>query len=141
MRSPSSRPSLEVDQPERFTAMPAKKKATAKKKVAAKKAAPRKAVKKSAAKKSPKKKAAKPAKESRRLWLTYPSKMIERPLIWELGEKFDLVTNVRQASVSDVIGIVCLELEGDRASVKKGIAWLEKNGVTVDPVECSVIEG
>ena len=36
-----------------------------------------------------------------------------RPLIWQLRQKFQVVTNVRQASVTDEIGIVCLELEGD----------------------------
>src|SRR6187402_791448 len=50
--------------------------------------------------------------QSRRVWLTYPTKLIKRPLIWELGHKFALVTNVRQASVSDEVGILCLEVEG-----------------------------
>lgn len=78
--------------------------------------------------------------EVRRLWLMYPPALIQTPLIWELGNKFDLVTNVRQASVNDELGIVCLELSGKRASVKKAIAWLEKKDITVDPVEINVIE-
>src|SRR5688572_20471717 len=49
-----------------------------------------------------------------RLWLTYPPKLITQPLIWELAQKFKVITNIRQASVSDTIGIVCLELEGER---------------------------
>ena len=42
-----------------------------------------------------------------RLWLMYPPKLITKPLIWELTQKFPVVTNVRQASVTDEIGIVC----------------------------------
>ena len=80
------------------------------------------------------------ANEVRRLWLTYPSSRIKTPLIWELGNKFDLVTNVRQASVNDELGIVCLEISGKRESIKKAIKWLERKDVTVDPVEISVIE-
>ena len=47
-----------------------------------------------------------------RLWLMYPPKFITTPVIWELGRKFPVITNVRQASVTDEIGIVCLELSG-----------------------------
>ena len=75
-----------------------------------------------------------------RLWLTYPPKHITQPVIWELAQKFKVITNIRQASVSDTIGIVCLELEGERSEIKSGIAWLEKQGVRVEPVEINVIE-
>ena len=70
----------------------------------------------------------------------YPPKLIKKPLIWELGHKFKVVTNIRQCSVSDEIGIVCLELEGERAQVKAAINWLEKKGINVEPVEINVIE-
>jgi ABC-type methionine transport system ATPase subunit len=76
----------------------------------------------------------------RRLWLMFPPKLIKEPLIWKLGQKFKVVTNIRQASVTDEIGIVCLELDGRREDVKAAIKWLEKLGVSVEPVEISVIE-
>jgi len=75
-----------------------------------------------------------------RLWLMYPPRLIQEPLIWKLGRKFKVVTNIRQASVTDEIGIVCLELDGKRADVKAAIKWLEKLGVRVEPVEINVIE-
>jgi ABC-type methionine transport system ATPase subunit len=75
-----------------------------------------------------------------RLWLMYPPKLITNPVIWQLAQKFPVVTNVRQASVTDEIGIVCLELEGQRADVKAAIQWLERNGIKVEPVEINVIE-
>ena len=76
-----------------------------------------------------------------RLWLMYPPKLIKEPLIWKLGHKFNVVTNIRQASVTDEIGVVCLELEGTRDDVKAAIDWLEKTGVNVEPVEMSNIAG
>ena len=95
-------------------------------------------------KKQPAKKAATKSaangKQQRRLWLMYPPRLITNPVIWELGHKFPVVTNVRQASVTDEIGIVCLELEGDRAALKAAIVWLEKLGISVEPVEINVIE-
>ena len=75
-----------------------------------------------------------------RLWLMYPPKLITTPVIWELATKFKVVTNVRQASVTDEIGIVCLELAGNRPDIKAAIAWLEKTGINVEPVEINVIE-
>ena len=76
-----------------------------------------------------------------RLWLMYPPKLIKKPFIWEVGHKFKVTTNIRQASVTDEIGIVCLELAGARSEVGRAITWLEKNGVNVEPVEIGVIDG
>jgi ABC-type methionine transport system ATPase subunit len=76
-----------------------------------------------------------------RLWLMYPPKLIKKPFIWEVAKKFKVVTNIRQASVTDEIGIVCLELDGARAEVDAAIKWLVKQGVNVEPVEIGVIAG
>jgi ABC-type methionine transport system ATPase subunit len=86
-------------------------------------------------------KAAKAATETKRLWLTYPKKVIRRPAIYELGHKFKVVTNIRQASVTEEVGIVSLELEGERVEIKKAIKCLERLGIKVEPVEINVIEG
>jgi hypothetical protein len=56
------------------------------------------------------------ADEKSRLWLMYPSRLITRPIVYELGHKFKVVTNVRQASVTPEVGIVSLELDGERAA-------------------------
>jgi len=75
-----------------------------------------------------------------RLWLMYPPRLITEPLIWKLSHKFPVITNIRQASVTDEIGIVSLELDGKREDIKAAIKWLEKLGVSVEPVEFNVIE-
>ena len=75
-----------------------------------------------------------------RLWLMYPPRLIKKPLLWEVSRRFKIITNIRQASVTDEIGIVCLELDGPRAQVKAAIKWLVKQGVSVEPVEISVVE-
>ncbi len=88
-------------------------------------------------------KPAKPAPkrpQQTRLWLMYPPRLIQRPVIWEVGHRFKVTSNVRQASVTDEIGIVCLELDGDRAEIKKAIKWMVKLGINVEPVEINVIE-
>lgn len=79
--------------------------------------------------------------ETTRLWLMYPAKLITRPVIHELGHKFAVTTNIRQASVNEEVGIVSLELNGERGEIKRSIAWLEDLGVKVEPVEINTIEG
>ena len=86
-------------------------------------------------------KTTKAAKETKRLWLTYPKKAIQQPVIYELGRKFKVVTNIRQASVTEEVGIVSLELQGERTEIKKAIKWLESLNIKVEPVEINVIEG
>ena len=94
----------------------------------------------SAKKKSAPTKAPTNGNQSRRLWLMYPPRLITTPVIWELSKKFPVMTNVRQASVTDEIGIVCLEMEGKRADIKAAIKWLEKKNINVEPVEINVLE-
>ncbi len=71
----------------------------------------------------------------------YPARLITRPVVYELGRKFSVVTNVRQASVTEEIGLVSLELDGERDAIKGAIAWLEELGIKVEPVEIQTIEG
>ena len=76
----------------------------------------------------------------RRFWLTYPNARIQSPVIWELGHRFPLVTNIRQASVTEQLGIVCLEVSGPAGAMDKGLRWLKKLGLSVEPVELSAVE-
>jgi ABC-type methionine transport system ATPase subunit len=71
----------------------------------------------------------------------YPARLITRPVVYELGKNFQVITNVRQASVTPEVGIVSLELEGEREEIKRAIEWLEELGVKVEPVEINTIEG
>ena len=79
--------------------------------------------------------------QSTRLWLMFPARLITRPVLWELAKKFPVVTNIRQASVTEEIGLVSLELDGEREDIKQSIAWLEEQGIKVEPVEINTIEG
>lgn len=75
-----------------------------------------------------------------RIYLTYPTRLVREPLIYELGVQFALRTNIRGANVSDTMGLVALELEGTREEIARGVAWLRARGVTVEPIEKNVIE-
>ncbi len=81
------------------------------------------------------------ALESQRFWLTFSGEGTRKPLIYEMSKQFDVIFNIRNASVTPTIGIIALELEGERTVIKKAVAWLEENGVQVEPVEINTIEG
>jgi ABC-type methionine transport system ATPase subunit len=81
------------------------------------------------------------SKQSQRYWLTFQPERAKRPLIWELSKKFDLVFDIRSASVTHKVGIIALELTGDRKVLAAAVKWLRKNRVEVDPIELDVVEG
>jgi molybdopterin synthase sulfur carrier subunit len=76
----------------------------------------------------------------KKLYLTFPQRLIKQPVIYRLGQKFQVVTNIRGASVSDEIGLVSLELEGEKGEIEKAIKYLRKLRIKVEPIEKDVIE-
>jgi ABC-type methionine transport system ATPase subunit len=75
-----------------------------------------------------------------KFYLTYPKKLVKEPLIYWVAKKFDLVFNIRSASVSEEIGIIALELDGAAAEIDRAVTWLREQGVTVEPIEKNIIE-
>lgn len=71
----------------------------------------------------------------------FQPRLVVQPVVYELGKKFDVVTNIRQASVNEEIGVVSVEIDGERDEIERAIAWLEELGVKVEPVEINTIEG
>jgi hypothetical protein len=89
---------------------------------------------------------AKPSKKStltekRRLWLTFDAKGTTRPLIWLMSHRYDVIFNLRSSSVSNAVGLVALELEGQPKTLDAAVRWFKRQGVRVDPLELNAIEG
>ena len=76
----------------------------------------------------------------RRVYLTYPKELIKEPLIYEVGQRFRVVTNIRQACVSDTMGLVALELEGSEEEIDRALKFFSDKGVKVEPIELDIIE-
>jgi ABC-type methionine transport system ATPase subunit len=75
-----------------------------------------------------------------RFYLTYSEDKIKDPIIYWVGHKFRVVTNIRGASISDKIGIVALELDGEEDEIRKAVKWMAEQGVKVEPIEKNIIE-
>ena len=80
---------------------------------------------------------------SKRCWFTFPTRtQVEEPIIWQMSRKFpDVSFDIRQASVQNEIGIMAVLLSGNERDVNGAIAFLRSKGVTVEPIEKSVVEG
>jgi L-aspartate semialdehyde sulfurtransferase ferredoxin len=80
---------------------------------------------------------------SKRCWFTFPTRtQVEQPIIWQMSRKFpDVSFDIRQASVQNEIGIMAVLLSGREDEVNGAIQFLRSRGVTVEPIEKSVVEG
>jgi hypothetical protein len=76
-----------------------------------------------------------------RVKFTFPPDQIKEPVIYEVGKRFDLVTNVRRADITAEVAWAILELDGSREDLDRGVEWLRDLGIRVDPVEDSILEG
>lgn len=75
-----------------------------------------------------------------RLKLTFPETLIKEPVIYNLGTKFEIVTNIRRANVETKVGWVVLELEADAPALENGLRYLDEVGVIVEQLD-SGLEG
>ena len=78
---------------------------------------------------------------TQRVKFTFMTQMVKEPIIYQLGQNFNLVTNIRRADVREDMGWVVLELDGDDTEIQRGLDWVSAIGVRVDPVSGDVIEG
>jgi len=77
----------------------------------------------------------------RSVMFTFPQDLIKEPIIYNLSQQFNVITNIRRADVSEDKGWVVLELEGEEKDIEEGIAWMTSKGVRIDPVSGDIVEG
>jgi ABC-type methionine transport system ATPase subunit len=75
-----------------------------------------------------------------RVRFTFTPELIQEPVIWQLGQKFPIVTNIRRADVREAFGWAVLELEGEEEQINQGIEWVRSTGIEVQLVTGDVIE-
>ena len=68
----------------------------------------------------------------KRVVLTFPQDLIERPIIYRLVKDYGLVLNILRAQVSPEEGKMVLELEGSNENIKGALNYLHEKKVRVD---------
>jgi ABC-type methionine transport system ATPase subunit len=75
-----------------------------------------------------------------RVRLTFPEPLITEPVIGRMVRQFDVLPNIRRASIDDTVGWMVCEITGERGALEQALAWLVEIGVQVDRLR-DVVEG
>ncbi len=67
----------------------------------------------------------------RKVVLEFPRSLLNKPVIWNLSHRYDLVFNILKANVDDGRGHMVLELAGDSSQCDSGVEYLRQLGVDV----------
>lgn len=76
-----------------------------------------------------------------RLFVSIPEDQVERPLIYEMIKRFDVIPSIRRANVESHSAWVILELSGPNDARDLAIAYLEELGCSVNRMEGDVVAG
>jgi len=75
-----------------------------------------------------------------RVKLTFPQDLIKEPVIFSMAKQFNVMPNIRRARITETVGEMVLELEGEDNDLDKGIAFVREKGIEVEMVEGDIIE-
>ncbi len=77
----------------------------------------------------------------RKVYLTFPSAQVKEGIICDMYDTYKVRFNIRSASVNEQVGLMAVELEGSDENVVNAMKFFQDRGLTVEPIEMSVIEG
>lgn len=77
----------------------------------------------------------------KRVYLTFPAELVREPIVCRMYDATGVQFNLRSASVTDEIGIIGLELEGEPDEIERAMDFFRDRGVRVEPIELDVVAG
>ncbi len=75
-----------------------------------------------------------------RVKLLFPQHLVKEPILFSMAKRYDVIPNIRRARVTDEIGEMILELDGDEANLEQGIAALRAQGIEVEYIEGEIFD-
>jgi hypothetical protein len=82
-----------------------------------------------------------PAADSIRLFVSIPEGLVERPMIYEVIKRFEVIPSIRRANVETHSAWMILEFAGAKDARDQAVAYLEEQGCTVNRMEGDVVAG
>jgi L-aspartate semialdehyde sulfurtransferase ferredoxin len=77
---------------------------------------------------------------TKRLVLTFPEKIVTKPITYRLVKDFDLQFNILRAEITaDIEGKILLEVKGDKDKIEAGIDYLLSEGITIQDASKDII--
>jgi len=80
------------------------------------------------------------ARRSMSVYLTFPERLVDEPVIHDMHHECDVTFNIRSATVSSDMGLMAVEIEGEEDEVRRALDFLESRGVLVEPIGKSTID-
>jgi len=75
----------------------------------------------------------------KRIVLKFPTKLVDKPIVYRLVKDFDLVFNILRARVTPrEEGELVVELQGNKEKYAEGIKYLKELGVKIQPLSQDV---
>ena len=71
--------------------------------------------------------------------LTFGSQMVNQPIIYNLGKKYNLMTVIERANISEEAGWMQVALNGDADEIRRAVADLTGVGVFITPIELAML--
>jgi len=68
-------------------------------------------------------------KTKKTIHFEFDQDLVREPLLYQINRAFDVVVNIRGASVTDKGGFIALELEGTVEEVERVLTYLREQGV------------
>lgn len=72
--------------------------------------------------------------------LIFPQHLIKEPVTFKMAKRYDIIPNIRRARVTETVGELVLELDGEEKNIEKAIRYLTKLGVDVKPIEGDIMD-
>jgi ABC-type methionine transport system ATPase subunit len=76
----------------------------------------------------------------KRVKLIFPQHLVREPIIFTMAKNYNVMPNIRRARVTDTVGEMVLELEGEQEDLEKGLKALRSQGVEVEFIETDAAE-
>ncbi len=77
---------------------------------------------------------------SHRIVIHFPQTMVDQPIVYKLVKDYNLIFNILKASVTpEEEGLMVLEISGREEDYRKGIEYLKKAGLKIEPLSKDII--
>ncbi len=70
-----------------------------------------------------------------RVQLIYKEDLVKEPIICMVCKKFDVILNIRKATVTKDTGVLVVEIDGEEEEIERVIDFLKEKGIDVQPLE------
>ena len=78
--------------------------------------------------------------QTKRLVLTFPEKIVTRPITYRLVKDYDLQFNILRAEITaDIEGKILIEIKGSKEQIEKGMAYLRNEGISIQEASRDII--